>query len=166
VRVKPVCDAVYDCNIYLQAASRPNSPAGECLRLAENGIVRLYISHDILTEISEVLHRPKIRERFSDLTDKSIYLFLEKVRGFSHFVKRIPLKFKLPRDVDDEPYINLAARAKADYIVSRDNDLLDLMVDYTDEAKEFRQKFRPLKVIEPLEFLEEIRKLESESGAN
>jgi predicted nucleic acid-binding protein len=60
-------------------------------------------------------------------------------------------------------YINLAVEVEADYIVSRDKDLLDLMNDYTDEAKEFRQRFRPLKVIEPLEFLKEMRKLESEN---
>jgi len=158
VKAQPVCEAVFDCNIYLQAAARPNSPAGECLRLAETGIIRLYISQDVLTEVSEVLRRPEIRDRFPDLTDKSIDLFLEKVRGFSHFIKKVPLKFRLSRDVDDEPYINLAARAEADYIVSRDKDLLDLMTVYTNEAKEFRQRFRPLRVIAPFEFLKEIEK--------
>ncbi len=158
MKVQPVCDAVFDCNIYLQAAARPNSPAGEYLRLAENGIIRLYISRDVLTEVSEVLRRPEIQDRFPDLTDKSIDLFLEKVRGFSHFIKKVPLKFRLSRDVGDEPYINLAIEAEADYIVSRDNDLLDLMTAYTNEAKEFRQRFRPLRVIAPFEFLKEIEK--------
>lgn len=51
----------------------------------------------------------------------------------------------------------MAVEAKADYIVSLDNDLLDLMTDFTDESKEFRQRFRPLKVVEPLEFLQIIR---------
>ncbi len=163
MKIQPVCAAVFDCNIYLQAAARPNSPAGECLRLAENGIVTLFTSQDILTEISEVLRRPKIQKQFSELNDKSVDLFLEKVRGFSHFVKQVPLKFNLPRDVDDEPYINLAIEIKADYIVSRDNDLLILMTGSTDEAKEFRQRFRLIKVIEPLEFLEEVRRLENKS---
>ena len=95
MRVPPVCDAVFDCNIYLQAAARPNSPARECLRLAENGIIRLYISQDILTEVSEVLRRPKIQAQFSDLTDKSVDLFLEKVRGWAHFVKKVPLRASL-----------------------------------------------------------------------
>ena len=96
MRVQPVCDAVFDCNIYLQAAARPNSPARKCLQLAENGVIRLYVSQDILTEISEVLLRPKIQNRFPKLTDKSVDLFLENVRGFSYFLKRVPLKFKLP----------------------------------------------------------------------
>ena len=50
-------------------------------------------------------------------------------------------------------YINFAVEAKADYIVSRDNDLLDLMTGHTKECKEFRQRFRLLKVVDPLEFL-------------
>ena len=41
------------------------------------------------------------------------------------------------------------------YIVSRDKDLLDLTTGTTVECKEFRQRFRPLKVIEPLDFLRE-----------
>ena len=56
-------------------------------------------------------------------------------------------------DPKDEPYINLAIAADADYIVSRDKDLLDLMTGHTKECKEFRRKFRSLKVIEPQEFL-------------
>jgi len=31
------------------------------------------------------------------------------------------------------------------------------MTDFTDDAKEFRQRFRPLKVIEPQEFLQIIK---------
>jgi predicted nucleic acid-binding protein len=56
---------VCDCNVLLQAAARKTSPAAACLRLAEEGFLRLYISEEILTEISEVLNRPKIRERFN-----------------------------------------------------------------------------------------------------
>ena len=153
------CDAVFDCNIYLQAAARSQSASGECLRLAENAIVRLYISQDILTEVSEVLRRPQIQARFPDLTDRSVDSFLDKVRGFSNFVKTVPVKFKLFRDVDDEPYINLAIETEANFIVSRDNDLLDLMTDHAPEAKEFRQKTRPLRVVEPPKFLEEVRAL-------
>jgi predicted nucleic acid-binding protein len=40
-----------------------------------------------------------------------------------------------------------------DYLVSRDKDLLDLMTGHTDECKDFRRRFRQLKIIEPVEFL-------------
>ncbi len=57
------------------------------------------------------------------------------------------------RDPKDEKYINLAAAGGAANIISRDADLLDLMTDFDNESKNFRQKFRLLKVIEPFEFL-------------
>jgi predicted nucleic acid-binding protein len=57
----------------------------------------------------------------------------------------------------------LTHSAEADYLVSRDKDLLDLMTGYTDECKEFRRRFRPLKVLDPVEFLKEMEKAESES---
>jgi predicted nucleic acid-binding protein len=62
--------------------------------------------------------------------------------------------------VYDEPYINLAVEAEADYIISRDKDLLDLMTGYTEECKDFRRRFRPLKVIAPVEFLKELEQTE------
>ena len=45
------------------------------------------------------------------------------------------------RDEDDEPYINLAIEVGAQFLVSRDKDLLDLMTSYADDCKEFRQRF-------------------------
>ena len=152
--------AVFDCNVHLQAASREKSIAAECLRLVEKGLVRLYLSKEILVEVEDVLNRPEIRNHFQTLTDEIVEAFLMKLRKTSQIIHRIPKKFIYSRDPDDEIYINLAVEVKVDYIVSRDNDLLDLMTDYTTEAKEFRQRFYPLKVIEPLEFLKEVRKLE------
>lgn len=158
--------AVFDCNVHLQAAARERSVAAECLRLVEKGLVRLYLSEEILAEVEDVLNRPEIRRHFQTLTDEIVEAFLVRLRRHSQIVRRVPKNFSYSRDPDDEPYINLAVEAEADYLVSRDNDLLDLMTDYTLEAKEFRQRFRPLRTIEPLEFLEEVRKLESESGAS
>ena len=153
---------MFDCNVYLQAASRGKSLAAECLRLVEKGLVRLYLSEAVFAEVEDVLNRPEIRNHFRTLTDEVIEAFLLRLRRNSQIIRRILKKFNYSRDPDDEIYINLAVEAKADYIVSRDNDLLDLMTDHTIEAKEFRQRFRSLKVIEPLEFLKEVRTLQSE----
>jgi len=57
------------------------------------------------------------------------------------------------RDPEDEPYIDLAATANADYLVSRDKDLLSLMTGHSAVAKEFRQKTHPLVVVDPVAFL-------------
>lgn len=71
----------------------------------------------------------------------------------SVLLRPVSKKFSYPRDEDDKPYINLAVATGADFIISRDKDLLDLMTGHTNECKEFRQRFRPLAVIEPLDFL-------------
>lgn len=144
--------AVFDCNVLLQATARNNSPASACLRLAESGAIRLFVSEETLLELEEILNRSYIKERF-DFADEDIKEFLENLRFVAEVFTDVPKVFSLPRDVDDEPYINLAVESDADYIVSRDKDLLELMTGYDDTSKEFRQRFRPLKVVEPLEFL-------------
>ena len=70
----------------------------------------------------------------------------------------MPKIFSYSRDPKDEKYVNLAFEAKADYIVSRDNDLLDLMTGFDDDSKEFRQRFRRLKIVTPVEFLRIVQK--------
>ncbi len=145
--------AVFDCMIYVQGASRIKNPANACFELVETGIVELYLDQKTLNEIEDVLSRPKFRMRFSSLTDEMIAAFLDDIKSKAVFVKNVPSVFSYSRDPKDEKYINLAVAAEADYIVSRDRDLLDLMTDVSIEGKEFRQKSRPLKIIEPIEFL-------------
>lgn len=157
--------AVFDCNVFLQAAAREKSIAAECLRLVEDGVIKLYLSEEILAEVEDVLNRPEVRNHFQTLTEEIVDAFLLRLRKTSQIIRQVPQKFSYSRDPDDEPYINLAVEAKAAYIVSRDKDLLDLMTGYTTEAKEFRQRFRPLRVIEPLEFLKEIRKFQIEKDS-
>jgi putative PIN family toxin of toxin-antitoxin system len=145
--------AVFDCNTFLQAAINEKSLAGNCFRLVEKSLVELFVSQEVLKEIEEVINRPHIRKRFETLTDERIENFLFSIKCLAVIIRKIPKVFSLLRDVDDEIYINLAVTAEADYIVTRDNDLIDLMTGFDFESKQFRQKFRPLKVVQPLEFL-------------
>jgi putative PIN family toxin of toxin-antitoxin system len=158
--VKDLPRVVFDCNVLLQAAARERSVAAKCLNLVESDLIQLFVSREVLTEVEDVLNRPEIRAHFSDLSDEIVGAFLKRLQKLSVLIRLVPKKFSYPRDEDDEPYINLAVEAGADYIISRDRDLLDLMKGHTDECKEFRQRFRPLKIVEPAAFL----KLLEESG--
>lgn len=129
---------------------------------AESGLIQLCVSREVLAEAEDVLNRPKIWGRFPDLSDEIVGAFLKRLQKFSVLVRRVQKKFSYPRDEDDEPYINLAVAAGADFIISRDRDLLDLMTGHTDECKVFRQRFRPLRVVEPVEFLRLIEEMEGE----
>ena len=144
---------VFDCNILLQAAAREKSAAAQCLNLAESDLIQICVSREVLAEAEDVLNRPKIRTHFPDLSDEIVGAFLKRLQKLSVLVHPIPKKFSYPRDEDDEPYIDLAVAAGAGFIISRDKDLLDLMTGHADECKEFRQRFRPLRIIEPAEFL-------------
>ncbi len=144
---------VFDCNTFLQAALNEQSPAGNCYRLVEEGTIELFVSQEVLDEIEDVINRPQIRERFDTLTGERIESFLNSIKNSAVIVRKIPQVFSLPRDVDDEIYINLAVKCEVDYIITRDKDLIDLMTNYDIESKKFRQKFRPLKIVQPLEFL-------------
>jgi putative PIN family toxin of toxin-antitoxin system len=152
VKDSAIISAVFDCNVLIQATTNSQNSASYCFRLVEAKVVKLFVSENTLKELEEVLNRDYIKERFR-FTDEVIREFLDKVRNLAVVLKNVPQVFSLPRDVDDEEYINLAVEAEALYLVSRDNDLLDLMIGYDDISKEFRQKFRPLKIVQPLEFL-------------
>ena len=136
---------VFDCNVLLQAAAREKSIAAKCLNLAESGLIRLYLSREVLAEAEDVLNRPEVRAHFPELGDEIVGAFLKRLQKISVLVRSVPKKFSYPRDEDDEPYINLAVAAGADFIISRDKDLLDLMTSHADDCKEFRQRFRPLR---------------------
>lgn len=146
--------AIFDCMIFLQAAINEKSPAAELFRQVEKGTILLFISKEILLEIRDVLSRPKVRDKNPHLTDNYVKLFIGGVLQKAIRIKTIPPRFNYSRDPKDEKYINLAIEAEADYIVSRDKDLLDLISDISVTGKEFRQKSRPLKIVEPIEFLQ------------
>lgn len=154
---KNLLTVVFDCMIFLQGLINERGAAVDCLETFESGAVELLVSEEVPREIADVLSRPKLQAKFSLLTTERAEKLLQTLRQKATLINDVPQSFSYSRDPKDEKYINLAAFAKADFIVSRDNDLLDLMTDFTGEAKAFRRKFRPLKVIEPREFLQIIK---------
>lgn len=147
---------IFDCMIYLQAIISESGPAAALLRSVERQAFSLFVSRELLDEVRDVLSRPLIRQKNPDLTNDRVDAFITRISENATFVDRVPQHFSYVRDPKDEKYINLAVEAEAEYIVSRDKDLLDLMTGYTNECKDFRCRFRPLKVIEPVEFLKTI----------
>ena len=123
-----------------------------------DGRLELFLSPDILAEVRDVLSRPKTLRKFPALTAEAVDVFLADLASHATTLAAVPKVFPLPRDPKDEPYIDLAAAAQARYLVSRDDDLLDLM---NDDA--FRQQFPDLTVIDPVALLRELSPaLESE----
>ena len=142
---------VFDCVILLQAAGRPAGPAGACLQAVRDGRLELFLTPDILAEARDVLTRPRVLRKFPALTPDAVDVFLADLASHATTLAAVPRVFSLPRDPKDEPYVDLAVAAQARYLVSRDNDLLDLMDDAA-----FRQQFPDLAVVSPMTLLREL----------
>lgn len=149
--------AVFDCMVFLQAAARAEGPAGACLKLVEEGAITLCLSQEILAEVREVLLRPKIQRKFPSLTIDRVDCFLDALRKTSKWFDAVPPAATALRDPDDAPYLNLAICATAEYLITRDNDLLDLMRDAI-----FTTSFPHLAIVEPVAFLKQIAAKEAE----
>jgi len=140
---------VLDAGVVLQAALRPRGPAGGVVSLLDRSLFTLYVSAEGLVEFADILARPEIRRKNPHLTDELAAAILTRVRAYSILVTNVPVHFRYPRDPDDEHVINLAIEAKLRYLVSRDNDLLDLSTDVT-----FEQSYRGLRIVDPVVFLQ------------
>jgi putative PIN family toxin of toxin-antitoxin system len=130
---------VFGCMIFLQAAANPRSAAFACFERVESAGLTLCVSPEILLEAGDALRRPKLVRKFPLLTGERVGEFLDSVQRRSTMITQVPRSYLLPRDPKDEPYLNLAIATGAKYLVSRDNDLLDLMREDSPEGAEFRQ---------------------------
>ena len=142
---------VFDCMVFLQGAGRPASPARACFRLVDEEQITLCLSREIVAEVRDVLTRSKVRHRFPLLTQAWVDEFLVTIESKSVFVPEVPHVFTLVRDPKDEPYVNLAVASQAQFLVSRDRDLLDLM-----NEPAFRRRFPNLQIVDPVAFLQAI----------
>jgi len=70
-------------------------------------------------------------------------------------VAEVPRIFSYARDPKDEPYINLALAARADYLVTRDTDLLDLAEPANPDGRRIRELHPQLLFIDPVRLLRE-----------
>lgn len=134
-----------------------DGPATACLELIEQDRIRLVMSEAILAEIKDVFSRDDIRKLSLYFTDEKIENLIDLILEKTEFVKDVPQHFSYSRDTSDEPYLNLAIQTVAVFLVTRDNDLLDLMTGFSTDAKEFRQRFKHLAIVNPVEFLHIIK---------
>ncbi len=145
-------EAVFDTNILLQASISSRGPAYACWELVEQGAILVYTTEAILSELEGALKRPKTRRKYPFLVDHAVEIIVNTIRTHALIVDPARNHFRLSRDIDDEKFLDLAIELGCDYLVSRDNDLLDLMDD-----SEFCSKFPELNIVNPVAFLEIVR---------
>lgn len=145
--------AVFDTNIFIQAFLNPSGPSGRCFNLARERRTQLFVSEKGLTEIEEVIARPSIRSILPETFAESVERFLAEIKSTAYHATGSVGIFKLDRDPKDELIIELAVGCDADFIISWDKDLLELMTGFDSAGKEFRQRFRGIRIVNPNEFL-------------
>jgi putative PIN family toxin of toxin-antitoxin system len=144
---------VFDCNVLLQAALSEQGPSAACLRLLETNRIGVFVSRATLKEFRLVAAYPTIRRRNPHLRDEDVAAFLERLVYKATLLRAVKHVFDYPRARQDEPYIDLAIAARAQYLVSRDSDLISLMTSHSAIARQFRRQTRPLAVLTPEDFL-------------
>lgn len=144
---------IFDTNIFLQGLISKGGPAVKCLECFEQGKIIVAVSRATLEEVEDVLARPHLRLKYPLLTDERVAELLDRLIYRGIYLRRVGQHFTYPRDPKDEPYLNLAIEVEADYLISRDHDLLDLMKWEQEEGREFQRRFRFLKIVTPDDFL-------------
>lgn len=149
--------AVFDCMVFAQALARPAGPAGACVGLATAAVIELVVSDAVTAEVRDVLYRPHLRQGFLPVTDEEVDAFLALIPTFTTRIDPVPAVLALARDPKDEKYLNLAVAARADYLVTRDRDLLDLTTGTDPDAAAFRAAAPGVTVLDPAGFLARTR---------
>lgn len=150
---------VFDTGVFVQAALRPRGPAARTVELVETGAIRLFISDYVLQEAEDVLRRRKVRAKNPHITDAGIEQLFARVRAVAMVIEPPSCGFNLERDPDDEPILDLVVAAGARYLVSRDNDVLDLATTSRADATDFRKRFPTVTILDPVDFLQEFSRM-------
>lgn len=116
--------AVIDTNVLIRAAIRPQGALGPIVRRLRVGAYLLIISEILFDELIEKLREPRIARKYN-LDEQDIKDFVGElaVSGRIVFPTR---EIHGCRDEDDNRVLEAAVTARADFIVTTDEDLLVL----------------------------------------
>jgi uncharacterized protein len=122
--------AVFDTSVLVSAFLTRNHPGGvsnELLRFVADGKIELHLSADIIAEALATLVRNRRAQTNYRYTPQMAEAFCSSLFDFANMIDNPPpAPGAVPRDPDDDKIIACALAAGAEYVVSRDRDLLSL----------------------------------------
>jgi putative PIN family toxin of toxin-antitoxin system len=122
--------AVFDANLLVSAFLSRDNPGGasnELLRFVISGQVELYLSVDIIDEAIGILaDSPRLLARYAYSLDE-IGQFRADLIILATIIDPEPIPGAVPRDPDDDKIVACAIAAGAEYLITRDRDLLSLV---------------------------------------
>jgi len=109
---------VFDTVVFVRTLLNPHNYCGRAV--FEHCLdYRLFVSRPVVLEILEVLHREELRTKFRQLTGLDLARIVD-------FIRNAEAVDAISRDPKDDIFLATAVAARADYLVSEDEDLLDL----------------------------------------
>lgn len=132
---------VVDTNVFISASLAEHSISRKALFSIFDHNGTILLSQEVLEEIEEVLNRDKLN-KFSLLQDR--ILFFRSLIREAEFIN-ITSRISDCPDPKDNKFLELAVDGNAAYIISGDNDLLDM------------NPFKGIKIISPSDFLKEFK---------
>jgi putative PIN family toxin of toxin-antitoxin system len=117
--------AVLDSTILLSAFLTPGGAADVVL---EQGIEEAFtccLADEIIQETVHRLRSPRLQERYA-YTAEDVDTFQATLRGAFLIVEDLPSLTGIVRDPNDDMILACGVAAGADYVVTRDDDLLSL----------------------------------------
>jgi putative PIN family toxin of toxin-antitoxin system len=116
---------VLDSNVWVSAAIWGGRPA-EVVELAEQGKIEIFISAEILSEISRILDYGRLRSIYEGAGVRKWEL-MASIAGLAGFVVVANRRLEVVgEDPSDDRVLECAVEVDADYIVSGDKHLLRL----------------------------------------
>jgi uncharacterized protein len=137
--------AVLDSTVLVSAFLTKAGPSRELLHEAQAGAFSICVAEEILDETQRVLlEYPRIRKRYR-YSDEAVTDYINLLRVVAQVIAKLPKIKAVVRDPNDDMIIACGVKAKAQYIVSRDKDLLDL------------ENYEQISMISPEAFLKLLR---------
>ena len=131
---------VVDTNVVVSAALWPKSEDRRCFVLLARRKCRLAVTEVILDEYRALAVRIGHRE----CPDRDSTPFLDWIERVALLVEPSPLGKRRSRDVKDDPFLACALACRAEFIVTKDKDLLALRKPFGVEIVTPRDFYRQL----------------------
>jgi putative PIN family toxin of toxin-antitoxin system len=127
---------VLDANIFISAFYWGGNPQKIIDRIIE-GIDTLFISNEIIGEVTDVMSRPKFKS-----SPEIIDAFIKTIEKTGKKIYITGTVTGISRDKDDDSKIECGMMCNADFIITGDDDLLVL------------QEYKGIKIVTPQEYLQ------------
>lgn len=113
--------AVIDTNVWVSAILNPFGFPASLRTAFATGLFEVVVSEPLLSELADVLNRPRIRQKYGLTADDIAEILTLIDERAEHAI--LTGAITVCRDPDDDAVIETAIRGEASCIVSRDDDL-------------------------------------------